>query len=78
MAPTMDAPVVRLSRDGDRHLDVLKWGLIPYFTKDIKTSSRPMMPNARFRRVCDWPPPEAGAAALFFAGCGFLRLCRLT
>jgi hypothetical protein len=23
---TMDAPVVRLSRDGDRHLDVLKWG----------------------------------------------------
>ena len=26
MAPTMDAPVVRLSRDGDRHLDVPKWG----------------------------------------------------
>jgi putative SOS response-associated peptidase YedK len=25
MAPTMDAPVVRLI-DGDRHLDALKWG----------------------------------------------------
>ena len=32
MAPTMDAPVVRLV-DGDRHLDALKWGLVPYFTK---------------------------------------------
>ena len=29
MAPTMDAPVVRLI-DGDRHLDALKWGLVPY------------------------------------------------
>jgi putative SOS response-associated peptidase YedK len=29
MAPTRDAPVVRLSQDGQRHLDALKWGLIP-------------------------------------------------
>jgi len=45
MVPTMDAPVVRLSRDGDRHLNVLKWGLIPYFTKDIKKARKSI--NAR-------------------------------
>jgi hypothetical protein len=26
----------------------------------LSSSSRPMLPNARFRRVCDRPPPEAG------------------
>jgi hypothetical protein len=30
MAPTRDAPVVRMAKDGQRHLDALKWGLIPY------------------------------------------------
>ena len=45
MAPTMDAPVVRLARDGERHLDVLKWGLVPYFTKDMKKARKPI--NAR-------------------------------
>jgi putative SOS response-associated peptidase YedK len=41
MAPTLDAPVVRLSKDGQRHLDTLKWGLIPYFTKDLKNEVVP-------------------------------------
>ena len=45
MAPTRDAPVVRLSKDGERHLDALKWGLIPYFTKDLKKARKPI--NAR-------------------------------
>jgi putative SOS response-associated peptidase YedK len=36
MAPTMGAPVVCLNSNGERHLDVLKWGLVPYFTKDLK------------------------------------------
>jgi putative SOS response-associated peptidase YedK len=46
LAPTDDAPVVRLDREtGARHLDVLKWGLIPYFTKDVKTARHPI--NAR-------------------------------
>ena len=49
MAPTRDAPVVRLSREGERHLDVLKWGLIPYFTKDLKTARKPI--NARSETV---------------------------
>jgi putative SOS response-associated peptidase YedK len=45
MAPTRDAPVVRLSKDGERHLDALKWGLVPYFTKDLKKARKPI--NAR-------------------------------
>jgi putative SOS response-associated peptidase YedK len=49
MAPTMDAPVVRITREGARHLDVLKWGLIPYFTKDLKKARKPI--NARSENV---------------------------
>jgi putative SOS response-associated peptidase YedK len=45
MAPTLNAPVVRLSKDGERHLDTLKWGLITYFTKDLKKARKPI--NAR-------------------------------
>ena len=46
MAPTMDAPVVRLHpKKDERHLDVLKWGLVPYFTKDLKKARKPI--NAR-------------------------------
>jgi putative SOS response-associated peptidase YedK len=49
MAPTKDAPVVLLSREGERHLDALKWGLVPYFTKDIKKARKPI--NARSETV---------------------------
>jgi putative SOS response-associated peptidase YedK len=50
MAPTMDAPVVRLAREtSERHLDVLKWGLVPYFTKDLKKARKPI--NARCETV---------------------------
>jgi putative SOS response-associated peptidase YedK len=48
IAPTMDAPVVRLI-DGDRHLDALKWGLVPYFTKDLKKARKPI--NARSETI---------------------------
>lgn len=37
VAPTDMQPVVRLNRDtGDRELTVMRWGLIPYWSKDIK------------------------------------------
>ena len=49
MAPTKDAPVMRLSREGERHLDVLRWGLVPYFTKDLKKARKPI--NARSETV---------------------------
>jgi putative SOS response-associated peptidase YedK len=49
MAPTRDAPVVRQSREGERHLDALKWGLIPYFTKDLAKARKPI--NARSETI---------------------------
>jgi putative SOS response-associated peptidase YedK len=50
MAPTMDAPVVRLQPETDgRHLDILKWGLVPYFTKDLKKARKPI--NARSESI---------------------------
>lgn len=49
MAPTRDAPVIRLARDGQRYLDALKWGLVPYFTKDLKKARKPI--NARSETV---------------------------
>ena len=48
MAPTLGAPVVRL-HGGERHLDVLRWGLVPYFTKDLKHARKPI--NARCETV---------------------------
>ena len=50
MAPTNDAPVVRQHLgSGERHLDVLKWGLVPYFTKNLKKARKPI--NARSETV---------------------------
>jgi putative SOS response-associated peptidase YedK len=49
LAPTDDAPVIRLAANGERHLDVLKWGLVPYFTKDLKKARKPI--NARSETV---------------------------
>jgi putative SOS response-associated peptidase YedK len=49
MAPTRDAPVIRLSEEGERHLDALKWGLVPYFTKDLKKARKPI--NARSETI---------------------------
>ncbi len=49
MAPSRDAPVVRLSRDDERHLVALKWGLVPYFTKDLKKARKPI--NARAETI---------------------------
>ena len=35
--------------DGERHLDALKWGLVPYFTKDLKKARKPI--NARSETI---------------------------
>ena len=39
-APTDTLPVVRLDRDGRRSLDLLRWGLIPWWAKDAKIGSK--------------------------------------
>jgi len=50
MTPTRDALVVRRHSEREqRHLDVLKWGLVPSFTKNLKTARKPI--NARSETV---------------------------
>ena len=54
MAPTQDAMVVRREvGSGERHLDILKWGLIPWFTKDAAKARKPI--NARCETVAKTP-----------------------
>ena len=45
IAPTQQVAIVRTSPDGTKHLDLLKWGLIPSWSKDPSIGSR--MINAR-------------------------------
>jgi putative SOS response-associated peptidase YedK len=45
IAPTQDAPVVRLDREGHREAAMLRWGLVPFWAKDLKSGNR--MINAR-------------------------------
>jgi len=50
MAPTRDAPVVRLHpQTRERHLDLLRWGLVPHWAKDPKLVRQPI--NARAETV---------------------------
>ena len=50
VAPTQNAPVARLNpKTGKRQLDLLTWGLVPNWTKDLKTARRPI--NARAETV---------------------------
>lgn len=50
MAPTMQAPVVRLHPDThERHLDALTWGFVPAFAKSLKDARKPI--NARAETV---------------------------
>lgn len=50
VAPTQDAMVVRRHPEtGDRHLNALKWGLLPNWTKDPAKAQRPI--NARAETV---------------------------
>jgi putative SOS response-associated peptidase YedK len=53
MAPTKGAPVVRLEPDGARRLDVAKWGLVPFFAKDLAKGRKPI--NARSESVARSP-----------------------
>lgn len=50
VAPSQDAMVVRRHPEsGDRHLDLLKWGLLPKWTKDPAKAQRPI--NARAETI---------------------------
>ena len=45
IAPTQQAPVVRASREGGREIAMLRWGLVPFWAKDLKVGTS--MINAR-------------------------------
>ena len=45
VAPTQEAPVVRVDDTGTRRLDLLRWGLVPFWAKDPSIGNR--MINAR-------------------------------
>ncbi len=54
LAPTQEAAVVRVPASGaPRHLDFLRWGLVPYWADDPKIGNR--MINARSEGVADKP-----------------------
>lgn len=53
LAPTQDAPVVRLGEDGARHLVSLRWGLVPFWADDPSVASR--MINARSESTAEKP-----------------------
>lgn len=55
LAPSQDAPVVRLHpATGARHLDLLRWGLLPHFARgDPKQVRQPI--NARAETVATLP-----------------------
>ncbi|MGA9867722.1 MAG: SOS response-associated peptidase family protein [Acetobacteraceae bacterium] len=63
LAPTRDAMVVRRHpENGQRHLDLLNWGLLPYWTKDQKQARRPII----VQRCVDRGPSEGAAGEAAF------------
>ena len=50
--PSVDVPIIRLD-DDKRCLSLVRWGLIPPWTKDIKSAS--MLNNARAETVAEKP-----------------------
>jgi putative SOS response-associated peptidase YedK len=65
VAPTDTAMVIRRAPDsGERHLDALRWGLVPHFTKDLKAARKPI--NAR---------SETAATSGMFRGALAARRC---
>jgi len=52
IAPTQQVPIVRL-RDGKRELSQVRWGLVPFWAKDVAIGSK--MINARAETVATAP-----------------------
>ena len=53
IAPTQQVPVIRRYGDGQNHLDLLHWGLIPSWAQDKSIGSRQI--NARSETVTEKP-----------------------
>ena len=53
IAPTQDAPVIRLANDGSPELALLRWGLVPFWSKSLASGTK--MINARSESVEEKP-----------------------
>ncbi len=53
LAPTMDAPIVIASKEGERRLGLARFGLVPHWAKDLSVGVR--MLNARMETVAEKP-----------------------
>jgi putative SOS response-associated peptidase YedK len=53
IAPTQDAPVVRLDQQARRELILMRWGLVPLWAKDLSMGARCI--NARAESVAQKP-----------------------
>lgn len=53
VAPTQEVPVVRLNHEGKRTIAKMRWGLVPFWAKDLKIGAR--MINARADTVATLP-----------------------
>jgi putative SOS response-associated peptidase YedK len=53
VAPTQESPVLRREAEGGLRLDLLAWGLVPYWAEDPSVGSR--MINARGETVAEKP-----------------------
>ena len=63
VAPTNSAMVIRRHPEtGERRLDLLRWGLIPSWTKDL-TAARATTTNVRSERAATCELPSACSAA---------------
>ena len=49
IAPTQEAPVIRAGPGGTREVAMLRWGLVPFWAKDLKVGTK--MINARSEGV---------------------------
>jgi hypothetical protein len=56
VAPTTHQPIIRQSREtGDRELVLARWGLVPFFTKDLKDIKGLSTINARSETITTAP-----------------------
>jgi putative SOS response-associated peptidase YedK len=53
IAPTQLAPVIGLDEEGARQVRMMRWGLVPRWTKDLK--SLPLLINARSEGIAEKP-----------------------
>lgn len=53
IAPTQDVAAVRVGEDGERHLALLYWGLVPFWARDKSIGSR--LINARSETAAEKP-----------------------